>query len=58
MSDISSLRAELSQLQAKNRELRGHITELSMGVNNARRSVDDFHNKVNQTLGESNNRIN
>ena len=58
MSDISSLRARLSQEQARNRELRGHMTELSMGVSSAKRRVDDFQSKMNQTLGESNNRIN
>lgn len=58
MSDISSLRARLNQEQARNRELRGHMTELSMGVSSAKRRVDDFQSKMNQTLGESNNRIN
>ena len=58
MSDISSLRARLSQEQARNRELRGHMTELSMGVSSAKRRVDDFQSKMSQTLGESNNRIN
>ena len=40
MSDISSLRARLSQEEARNRELRGELAELGAGVANAGRRID------------------
>ena len=58
MSDISSLRARLSQEEARNRELRGELAELGAGVANAGRRMSEYNTKVQQTMHESANRIN
>ncbi|MBR5564689.1 MAG: hypothetical protein IKW08_00850 [Roseburia sp.] len=57
MSDVSALRARLSQEQARNSELRGCLAELGRGVSAAHREMSNYENKVQQTLNESNNRI-
>lgn len=58
MSDISSLRARLSQEQARNNELRGCLAELGAGVSSAERRMTDYKNRVQQSMTESVNRIN
>lgn len=58
MSDVYSLRARLSQEQARNRELRSCLAELGMGVSSAERRMSDFKNKVQNTLIDSSNKIN
>jgi len=57
MSDISALRARLSQEQSRNRQLRGYLMELGSGVSSAHREMSNYENKVQQTLNESSNRI-
>lgn len=58
MSDISVLRARLSQEEARNRELRGELAELGAGVANAGRRMSEYNTRVQQTMRESTNRIN
>ncbi|MBQ8559440.1 MAG: DUF308 domain-containing protein [Tyzzerella sp.] len=58
MSDVYSLRARLSEEQARNRELRSCVAELEMGVTNAERHMSDYRNKVQNTLTDSANKIN
>lgn len=57
MSDINALRAQLRQLEARNRELRGYMSELNIGVSSAERRVSDYQNKVKKTLKDSNDLI-
>lgn len=57
MSEISDLRARLSQEQSRNRELRGYLMELGSGVSAAHREMSNYENKMQQTLNESSNRI-
>lgn len=58
MSDIYSLRARLSQEQARNRELRNCLAELAVGVSSAHSRVNNFKNKVDNTLIDGTNKIN
>ena len=58
MSDVSSLRARLAEEEARNRELRGYMYELSTGVSNAYREMSDYEQNVRDTLQASGNRIN
>ena len=58
MSDVASLRARLSQEQARNNELRSCMTELSIGVSNADRRMTEYKNKVQQSMSDSVNMIN
>lgn len=58
MSDISALRARLSEEEARNRELRGELAELGAGVANAGRRMSEYNTRVRQTMHESANRIN
>ena len=50
MSDVSSLRARLAEEEARNRELRGYMYELSTGVSNAYREMSDYEQNVRDTL--------
>lgn len=58
MSDIYSLRARLSEEQARNRELRACVAELATGVSNAYSRMSNFRNKVDNTLSNGVNKIN
>lgn len=58
MSDIYSLRARLSEEQARNRELRSCVAELATGVSNAHSRMSNFRNKVDNTLVDGYNKIN
>lgn len=57
MSDISSLRAELSRQQSINRELNQNLYELSSGVASAQNELANFRNHVDSTLQSSNQRV-
>lgn len=57
MSQLSSLQAELSRVQARNRELHGYISELRSGINSADRELTQFENNTRNTLSECNSRI-
>jgi hypothetical protein len=50
MSDVSSLRARLAEEEARNRELRSLMYELSSGVSNAYREMSGYEQQINQTL--------
>lgn len=57
MSDIASLRAELSRQQRINSELRSELWELASGISAAENEMSNFRNHVTGTLNESVQRI-
>lgn len=57
MSDISSLRAELSRQQRINSELRSELYELERGVSAAQHEMSSFRDRVAGTLTNSAQRI-
>ena len=57
MSEISDLRARLSQEESRNRQLRGYLMELGSGVSSANREMSNYEQKVQQILDDSSNRI-
>ena len=58
MSDVYTLRARLAEEEARNRELRSLMYELSSGVSNAYREMSGYEQNVRETLQTSGNRIN
>ncbi|XCP84518.1 hypothetical protein ABXS75_15890 [Roseburia hominis] len=57
MSDISSLRAELSRQERINRELKSQLYELANGVSRADSELAGFRNHVTGTLADSSHRL-
>lgn len=57
MSDIGSLRAELSRQERINSELRSELNELYTGVSNAQNEMNRFRDHVNDTLQNSTQKI-
>lgn len=57
MSDISSLRAELSRQERINRELKSQLYELASGVSRADSELAGFRNHITGTLADSAHRL-
>lgn len=53
MSDISSLRAELSRQERINSELKSQLYELASGISSADNELTGFRNRVTGTLADS-----
>lgn len=58
MSDINSLRAELSRQESINSELRSELNELYAGISQAENEMSRFQNYVSDTLSGSTQRMN
>ena len=58
MSDVASLRAELSRQQRINSELRSELYELERGVYSAEREMSNFRDNVMGSLNNSAQKIN